>query len=203
MRFGSSAVEYLIVGLGNPGEEYELTRHNIGFRALDYVAGVCGAEVHRLKHMALTGKGTVGGHNVLLMKPQTYMNRSGEAVGDAARFYKIPPQHVIILHDDVSLPVGAMRIRLNGSAGGHNGLKSVQEQLSSDQYIRIKLGVGEKAHEEMDLADHVLGRFSSSDYSAVSANFPALFSALELIVSGEGVQAMSRYNRNVQKTKPE
>lgn len=203
MLFGSGGVEYLIVGLGNPGTEYELTRHNIGFRALDYVAGACQTDVRRLKHMALTGKGSLAGHNVLFMKPQTYMNRSGEAVGDAARFYKIPSQKVVIISDDISLPVGSMRIRLNGSAGGHNGLKSVQEHLGTDRYIRIKLGVGAKAHADMDLGDHVLGKLSPAEYSAISENFPALLSALELIVEGDREKAMSRYNRNVQKQKPQ
>lgn len=195
----SSGVEYLVVGLGNPGESYDLTRHNVGFRALDFLAGACQTEVRRLKHMALTGRGTVGGKGVLLMKPQTYMNHSGESVGDAARFYKIPPEHVVVLSDDVSLPVGAMRIRLNGSAGGHNGLKSIQKHLSSDRYIRIKMGVGEKAHAEMDLGDHVLGKLSPADFQQISENFSLLLPALELIVAGEGEKAMARYNRSPQK----
>ena len=111
MLFGSGSVEFLLVGLGNPGSEYDHTRHNVGFRALDYLAGACNTEVRRLKHMALTGKGTLGGHSVLFMKPQTYMNRSGQAVQDAARFYKVPIERVIVISDDISLPVGAMRIR--------------------------------------------------------------------------------------------
>ncbi len=199
MPFGSSAVEYLIVGLGNPGSEYEQTRHNIGFRALDFVSGSCGIEVKRLKHMALTGKGTLAGHGVLLMKPQTYMNASGKAVADAAHFYKIPPERIVIVHDDISLPVGAMRIRLSGSPGGHNGLKSIQECLSSDRYIRIKLGVGGKAHADMDLADHVLGRFSPADFGAISGLFPSVLCALEYITDGKAELAMSRCNRSVPK----
>ena len=196
---GSGGVEFLLVGLGNPGSQYDQTRHNVGFRAVDYLAGACNVEVRRLKHMALTGKGTLGGHSVLFMKPQTYMNNSGQAVQDAARFYKVPAERVIVISDDVSLPAGAMRIRYSGSAGGHNGLKSIQEHLSSDAYARIKLGVGAKAHAEMDLADHVLGRFSPAEYTEISENFPALLSALELIVAGEREKAMSRYNRNPQK----
>lgn len=203
MLFSSGSVEFLIVGLGNPGSEYDLTRHNVGFRALDFLAGACNTEVRRLKHMALTGKGTLGGHSVLFMKPQTYMNRSGQAVQDAARFYKIPIERVIVISDDISLPVGAMRIRYSGSAGGHNGLKSIQEHLGSDGYTRIKLGVGGKAHADMDLGDHVLGKVSSSDYAEISENFPALLSALELIVKGEREKAMSRYNRNPQKKSPQ
>lgn len=203
MLFGSGSVEFLLVGLGNPGSEYDHTRHNVGFRALDYLAGACNTEVRRLKHMALTGKGTLGGHSVLFMKPQTYMNRSGQAVQDAARFYKVPAERVIVISDDISLPVGAMRIRYSGSAGGHNGLKSIQEHLGSDGYTRIKLGVGGKVHADMDLGDHVLGKVSSSDYAEISENFPALLSALELIVKGEREKAMSRYNRNPQKKSPQ
>ena len=199
----TSGVEFLIVGLGNPGSDYEMTRHNIGFRALDFLAGACNTEVRRLKHMALTGRGTVAGHGVLFMKPQTYMNHSGESIRDAARFYKIPPEHIIVISDDVSLPVGAMRIRLNGSAGGHNGLKSVQEHLSSDRYPRIKLGVGEKAHVDMDLADHVLGKFSPEDFRLISENFPSLLPTVELLIAGEGEKAMAKYNRSPQKKRPE
>ena len=199
----SNAVEFLLVGLGNPGTEYDLTRHNTGFRALDFAAGHFGVSVTRLKHYALTGKGEIAGHGVLFMKPQTYMNSSGQAVQDAARFYKVPPENVIILHDDVSLPVGAMRIRYEGSAGGHNGLKSVEEYLSSNKYARFKFGVGAKAHADMDLADHVLGKISPSDWKDISDNFPALVSALELIVNGNREQAMSKYNRNPKKDKTE
>ncbi len=197
MLFGSSNVQYLIVGLGNPGKEYEMTRHNVGFRALDYIAGATDTEVRRLKHMALTGKTTVGSHGVLLMKPQTYMNKSGEAVADAARFYKVSPSNVIIISDDISLTVGSMRIRANGSAGGHNGLKSVQEHLGTDAYVRIKLGVGAKAHADMDLGDHVLGKMSSADFKLISENFSSLIPAIELIMAGDFDKAMARYNRSV------
>lgn len=194
--FGKTTAEFLLVGLGNPGAEYAQTRHNVGFCALDFAAGHFGVQVTRLKHMALTGKGEIAGHGVLFMKPQTYMNRSGESVADAARFYKIAPENIILLHDDASLPVGAMRIRYQGSAGGHNGLKSVAECLGSERYARFKFGVGEKPHPEMDLADHVLGKLSAEDRKRVGDNFPAMVSALETIVSGDRELAMSRYNRN-------
>lgn len=200
MHFGrGSGVEFLIVGLGNPGDAYDLTRHNVGFRALDFLAGACQVEVRKLKHMALTGRGTIAEHGVLFMKPQTYMNHSGESVADAARYYKIPPERIVIISDDVSLPVGAMRIRLNGSAGGHNGLKSVQEHLSTNNYPRIKLGVGEKAHKGMDLGDHVLGKMPPAEFRLVSENFPSLLPALELLLDGEAEKAMARYNRSPQK----
>ena len=197
MLFGSSNIQYLIVGLGNPGREYEMTRHNVGFRALDYIAGAANAEVHRLKHMALTGKATIGSHGVLLMKPQTYMNNSGEAVADAARFYKVPPSNVIVISDDISLTVGSMRIRASGSAGGHNGLKSIQKYLGTDAYPRIKLGVGAKEHADMDLGDHVLGKISSADFKLISENFSSLIPAIELIMAGDFDKAMARYNRSM------
>ena len=197
MLFGSSNVQFLIVGLGNPGKEYEMTRHNIGFRALDYIAGATNAEVKRLKHMALTGKTTIGSDGVLVMKPQTYMNNSGEAVADAARFYKVPASNIIVISDDISLTVGSMRIRANGSAGGHNGLKSIQKYLGTDAYVRIKLGVGAKAYADMDLGDHVLGKLSSSDYKLISDNFSSLIPAIELIMQGDFDKAMARYNRSV------
>ena len=197
MLFGSSNVQYLIVGLGNPGKEYEMTRHNVGFRALDYIAGAINTDVQRLKHMALTGKGMIGSNGVLLMKPQTYMNKSGQAVADAARFYKVPPSNVIIISDDISLTVGSMRIRANGSAGGHNGLKSIQEYLGTDEYVRIKLGVGAKAHADMDLGDHVLGKMSAPDFKLISENFASIIPAIELIIAGEIDKAMARYNRSI------
>ena len=197
MLFGSSNVQYLIVGLGNPGKEYDMTRHNIGFRALDYIAGATNTEVRRLKHMALTGKATIGSCGVLLMKPQTYMNNSGEAVADAARFYKVSPSNVIVISDDISLTVGSMRIRASGSAGGHNGLKSIQKYLGTEEYVRIKLGVGAKAHADMDLGDHVLGRLSASDFKLIAENFSSLIPAIELIMQGDFDKAMARYNRSV------
>ena len=194
MLFSSGSVEFLIVGLGNPGSEYDLTRHNVGFRALDFLAGACNTEVRRLKHMALTGKGTLGGHSVLFMKPQTYMNRSGQAVQDAARFYKVPIERVIVISDDISLPVGAMRIRYSGSAGGHNGLKSIQEHLGSDGYTRIKFGVGGKAHPDQDLADHVLSGFSSSEEKALAVALKNGADAALCIIDKGVPEASNRYN---------
>lgn len=196
--FFKSSVEYLIVGLGNPGKQYELTRHNIGFRAIDFLAGNFSISVQKLKHYALIGKGQIGSHSVILMKPQTYMNESGLAVADAARYYKIPVENIIIIHDDVSLPVGSMRIRLEGSPGGHNGLKSIENHLSSNQYTRIKLGVGQKTG-DIELADYVLGTFSSSDFDSIQSNFPLLSQAVCLLLDGEKQKAMSQFNINVKK----
>ena len=197
--FGKASVEYLIAGLGNPGPDYERTRHNVGFRALDYLAGTLGVEVRRLKHYALTGKGTMEGKGVLLMKPQTYMNDSGLAVADAARFYKIPPERIIVLHDDVTLSTGALRIRLDGSPGGHNGLRSIEEHLHANRYIRFKFGVGTGRHAEQDLKDFVLGAMTPGEYEEVSANFPLMAEAIRLLLNGETQKAMSKYNINPRK----
>ena len=197
--FRKPSIEYLIAGLGNPGPDYERTRHNVGFRALDYLAGSVSADVKKLRHFALTGKASIGGHPVLLMKPQTYMNDSGRAVGDAARYYKIPPERVIILVDDVSLPTGAARIRPEGSPGGHNGLKSVEEHLGSAKYVRLKFGVGTGRPEEEDLKDFVLGRMTPAEFSAVADNFPRMVKAIETILEGDVPGAMNLYNRSPKK----
>lgn len=193
MFFSKNTVEYLIVGLGNPGAKYDKTRHNVGFAALDYVAAKTGASVTRAKFKALTGQGTLAGKKVLLMKPQTYMNLSGQAVGEAAAFYKIPPQNCIIIFDDVALPLGKIRVREKGSAGGHNGVKSLIQHIGAD-FPRVKIGVGAKAHEEMDLADHVLAKFSPAERKLVEARHEDILGALELIVQGDAAGAMSRYN---------
>ena len=163
MLFGrnkTSGVEWLLVGLGNPGDKYDNTRHNVGFAAIDQLAEELRVPVQKLKYRALTQTVELGGAKVLLMKPITYMNLSGEAVGEAARFFKIPADHVLVLSDDVSLPVGKLRIRKGGSAGGHNGLKSIIQHLGTDQFPRVKIGVGEKPHPDYDMADWVLDRNS-------------------------------------------
>ena len=152
-----SPIDFLIVGLGNPGRQYEGSHHNAGFLALDHLAKELGCEVARAKFQALTGQAALGGRKVLLMKPQTFMNLSGRAVAKAASFYKIPPEHCIILFDDISLAPGRLRIRAEGSAGGHNGIKSIIGELGP-AFPRVKIGVGERPRREIDLADWVLGR---------------------------------------------
>lgn len=196
MLFASSQkVEYIIVGLGNPGLQYAATRHNVGFNALDSIAGHYGAKVDRLKHKALVGRCVISGKGILLMKPQTFMNLSGEAVTDAAKFYKVPPRNIIVIFDDCSLPVGSHRMRLKGSAGGHNGIKSIIACLGTDAFPRFKIGIGEKPHPDMDLADHVLGNMPQSDADTVRDGFADLPQAIELFVSGDSERAMSRYNK--------
>ena len=187
-----SAISHIIVGLGNPGREYEWTRHNAGFLALDALAKRVGASVTQSKYKALVGEATVGGAQVLLMKPQTYMNLSGEAVEQAASFYKIPPERIIVLCDDISLDVGVLRIRRKGSAGGHNGLKNIIAHLNSDAFLRVKIGVGKNEYE--NLIDWVLGAFPTSQRDTVLDSANRTAQAVELLVQGEIERAMNTYN---------
>lgn len=189
-----SKIEYIVAGLGNVGEKYESTRHNAGFLVLDTLTEKTGIKIERAKFHALVGDGTFGSKRVLFMKPTTFMNSSGEAVGEAARFYKVPPENVIIISDDISLPVGKIRVRRKGSHGGHNGLKSIEAHLSSSAYPRVKVGVGEKPHPDYDLADWVLGKFSKEDLQSLKSALENAVSALELIVSGKTEDAMQKYN---------
>lgn len=195
MLFNSAGgVQALVVGLGNPGRAYEGTRHNIGWQALDAAAEKWGGRICHSRLHALTDTVTVAGQKVLLMKPQTFMNASGQAVAAAARFYKIEPQHIIVLSDDVNLDVGVLRIRASGSAGGHNGLKSIIQCLGSQDFMRLRIGVGAKSHPDYDLADWVLGHFSKAENDAIAARTDDIVSALELMLAGAVQQAISRYN---------
>ena len=191
----ATPVEYIAVGLGNPGIQYARTRHNAGFMAIDEIAKKYGATVDRAKFKALVGEITVGGKRVLLMKPQTFMNLSGEAVGEAARFYKLTADRVIVLSDDISLDVGKLRVRRKGSAGGHNGLKSISEHLGTDEYPRIKIGVGQKPHPDYDLASGVLSNFTDKELEALYEAFPTVSSGLEKMVSGDIDGAMQICNK--------
>lgn len=188
-------ITHLVVGLGNPGREYADTRHNVGFLALDKVAAAAGATVSRLRFRALCGEGVIGGKRVLFMKPETYMNASGEAVAEAASFYKISPENIIVFCDDISFAPGRVRIRRKGSAGGHNGLKSIIQCLSSDAFVRFKLGVGERRDPRIDLADFVLGKFPAEDRAAVDALIATLPDALTLWLSGKEDEALNRFSK--------
>ncbi|MBM6885932.1 aminoacyl-tRNA hydrolase [Pseudoflavonifractor phocaeensis] len=197
MLFGrnkTSGVEWLLVGLGNPGDKYDNTRHNVGFAAIDQLAEELRVPVQKLKYRALTQTVELGGAKVLLMKPITYMNLSGEAVGEAARFFKIPADHVLVLSDDVSLPVGKLRIRKGGSAGGHNGLKSIIQHLGTDQFPRVKIGVGEKPHPDYDMADWVLGKFAGEDLKTITQAIQRAGKAAECYIHDGPDQAMNRFN---------
>ena len=191
----SRPITYLVVGLGNPGKEYVSTRHNAGFLALDFVAEKCGARIDRAKYKALVGEARIGEERILLMKPQTYMNLSGEAVGEAARFYKLDASHVIVLSDDTTLEPGRLRVRRKGSAGGHNGLKSITEHLSTDAYPRIKIGVGQKPSPDYDLVKWVLGRFSSDEMARLEGQFENIGKAVELMLVGKIDEAMNKFSK--------
>ncbi len=192
---GSGAVEYILAGLGNPGKEYERTRHNAGFMAMDYISGRCGARIDRAKFSALVGEATINGKRVLLMKPQTYMNSSGEAVSAAAKFYKIAPENIIVISDDVSLDVGRVRVRRKGSHGGQKGLKSIQECLGTEDYQRIKIGVGAKPHPDYDMAAWVLSTFEPKDIEAISENYPRIYDGLCKMLEGDTEEAMQICNK--------
>lgn len=188
-------VSFIIVGLGNIGKQYEMTRHNAGFLAIDRIAEKYGTRIDRVKFHATVGECNIGGKRVLLMKPTTLMNLSGVAVGEAASFYKIPPENVLVLHDEISFDPGMLRIRRKGSAGGHNGLKSLISSLASDEFPRIKIGVGKKPNPEYDLADWVLGKMPEADMKAMSARFDDIADAAEMIVSGRIDDAMAKYSK--------
>lgn len=192
--FNNSSYDYIVAGLGNPGAKYEMTRHNAGFLAIDLLAITKNTDIKRLKHHALVTDMQIGGKRCLVMKPQTMMNNSGEAIGEAAKFYKIPPENVIIVYDDISLDVGQTRIRRKGSAGGHNGIKSIIAHLGSENFPRIKVGVGKKPTPEYDLVNWVLGRFPKEQEKDLKSALENSVSALELIVGGDIDKAMNLYN---------
>lgn len=187
-------VQWLVVGLGNPGPKYEWTRHNMGFLVVDELADRLDIPVQRLKYKALTNTAVLGGQSVLLMKPTTYMNLSGESVGQAARFYKIPPERVLVISDDVSLPQGKLRVRRSGSAGGHNGLKNIISHLGSDQFPRVKVGVGQKPHPDSDMVDWVLGRFTGQDRKVMEEAVSRAADAVTVLLQHGIDMAMSSYN---------
>lgn len=190
----SGGVTWLVVGLGNPGGEYENSRHNAGFMALDALAEELDVPVQRLKFRALTHQAVIAGEKVLLMKPVTYMNLSGEAVGEAAAFYKLPPDHVLVLSDEVALPPGKLRVRPAGSAGGHNGLKNIIAHLGTDQFPRIRLGVGQKPHPDYDMADWVLGKFSPQDAKLMEEAAKKAAQAAVAVIRDGVPAAMNRFN---------
>ena len=190
----SNAPEYLIVGLGNPGTKYAFTRHNAGFLCLELLAERQNAQISRIKFKGVLGETQLGGHRCLLLKPQTFMNNSGESVREAAAFYKIPPERILVIFDDVSLPCGKLRIRRKGSDGGHTGIKSIISHLGSDAFPRIKLGIGEKPNPEWDLADWVLSPFRKEELVALREASEKACDAAQLIVCGDIEQAMGLYN---------
>ena len=182
--------EYIIAGLGNPGKEYEMTRHNAGFLTLDILANREGFTTDRIKYKSLCADVMINGHRCLVMRPQTYMNNSGEAIKEAASFYKIPPERCIVIFDDIDISLGALRVKRKGSAGTHNGIKSIIYHLNSDNFPRIKIGVGAKPHPDYDLKDYVLSSFSKQEQETLKKTMEKACDAIELIVGGDVDKAM-------------
>lgn len=187
-------VQWLVACLGNPGKKYENTRHNAGFIAADYIAGKRGFTIDRLRFKSLTGQCIIAGQGVLFIKPTTYMNLSGESVRDAMAFYKLPTEKLIVIFDDICLPPGRLRIRKKGSDGGHNGIKNIIYHLRSDEFLRIKIGVGNKAHPEFDLAGWVLSIPGKEEAKAIEAAIINANEALDILISGRTDVAMNRFN---------
>lgn len=190
----SGKISWIIAGLGNPGLAYANTRHNAGFMGLDELAKMCGIDINTKKFKGCCGDGIVSGERCLLLRPETFMNLSGEAVSAAADFYKIPPENVVVMYDDITLPPGKLRIRRKGSAGGHNGMKSIIALLGTDEFPRIRIGVGAKPRPDYDLADWVLSKFSEEDTKALSPALQNAAMAAELIVQGKIDEAMNKFS---------
>ena len=182
---------FLIVGLGNPGREYDNTRHNIGFHAIDIIADKYNIDVNRIKFKGVYGEGFIGGEKVMLLKPTTYMNLSGESIREAMDFYKLDLDQILVIYDDISLDVGKLRIREKGSAGGHNGIKSIIAHTGSEVFSRIKIGVGQP---KGDLVNHVLGKFSSEESEILNEVLEVVASATEVIIKEDTKEAMNKYN---------
>lgn len=186
--------EFLVVGLGNPGSKYWNTRHNVGFAALDALAEQLHAKVDRVKFQALTGTATLEGQKLILLKPTTYMNLSGDAVQAAARFYKIPPERILVMFDDISLDPGRLRVRKNGSAGGHNGIKSIISRIGSQEFPRVKIGVGAKPHPDYDLADWVLSTFPYDQREFMDETYKRAAQAAVTVITQGPEAAANRFN---------
>ena len=191
---GKQQETWLIVGLGNPGREYEKTRHNVGFRALDILADTLHCKIDKLKFQGLYCQTTYAGQKLLLLKPQTFMNLSGRSVLQLSAFFKVPPQRIIVLFDDVSLDPGRLRIRADGSAGGHNGIKSIIAELGSQQFPRVKIGVGAKPHPDFDLADWVLSAFTAQEEKALDTSLKNAAAAALAIIDHGVPEAANRFN---------
>ncbi|MBQ8415843.1 MAG: aminoacyl-tRNA hydrolase [Clostridia bacterium] len=196
-------ITWLIVGLGNTGDKYFNTRHNAGFLCIDYISQKCNARIDRAKFHSLCGEATIGTHRVLLIKPQTLMNASGKAVGEAAAFYKIPPERILVLSDDITQAPGKLRLRRKGSAGGHNGLKDIIAHLSSDAFPRIRLGVGEKPHPDYDLAAWVLSDFTKEEQKLLFDSFGSVWEGLGRLLDGKFDDAMQICNSHRPTTEKE
>ena len=194
MFFSKGGAEWIVAFLGNPGLKYNGTRHNAGFMAADAMEKKLGVSINKMRFKALTQTADIGGKKVLLMKPQTYMNLSGDAIAQAANFYKVPPERVIVVSDETALPIGRLRIRRGGSAGGHNGLKSDIARLGTDQFPRIRLGVGDKPHPDYDMADWVLSAFKGQDAADMELVAKKAADAVECYITEGADRAMNKFN---------
>lgn len=191
---GGGKIEYIIAGLGNPGMQYENTRHNAGFIVLDTLAQQEGVQINRMKFKGLTAEATIGGKRCLLIKPNTFMNLSGESLVQALEFYKIDAEKLIVVYDDISLEPGKLRIRRKGSHGGHNGMRSIIELTGRDDFPRVKMGVGKKPHPDYNLADWVLGKFGKEDMEKMKQSAENACECIKLMVQGKTDEAMNKYN---------
>ncbi len=189
-----NSLDFIIVGLGNPGKEYERTRHNAGFLAIDFLAKSFSCNINNEKFKGLSGMCQISGKKVMLLKPQTYMNLSGQSVVSAMNFYKVKPENVILIFDDIYLPVGKLRIRKKGSHGGQNGVKNIMLLSGSDNFPRIKIGIGNKPNDSWDLADWVISKFSDNEIKSIEKTFENALDAVNLIMNGKLEDAMSLYN---------
>lgn len=194
MFFSKGGAEWIVAFLGNPGLKYNGTRHNAGFMAADAMEKKLGVRINKMRFKALTQTVDIGSHKVLLMKPQTYMNLSGDAIAQAAKFYKVPPERVIVVSDETALPIGKLRIRRGGSAGGHNGLKSIIARLGTDQFPRIRLGVGAPPHPDYDMADWVLAAFKGQDAADMEAVAEKAANAVACYITEGADKAMNKFN---------
>lgn len=185
---------YLVAGLGNPGKQYDMTRHNIGFHTIDYIADELGVKIKKLKYKAIYGECDINGEKVILVKPQTYMNLSGESISEFVKFFKIPTENVIIISDDIALETGRIRIRKKGSAGGHNGLKNIIYMLNSENFNRIRIGVGAPTHPDYDLKDFVLGRFTKDEIPVLEESIIKSYKAVVEIIKRGADSAMNKFN---------
>ena len=185
---------YLVAGLGNPGKQYDMTRHNIGFHTIDYIADELGVKIKKLKYKSIYGECDINGEKVILVKPQTYMNLSGESISEFVKFFKIPTENVIIISDDIALETGRIRIRKKGSAGGHNGLKNIIYMLNSENFNRIRIGVGAPTHPDYDLKDFVLGRFTKEEIPVLEESIIKSYKAVVEIIKRGADSAMNKFN---------
>ncbi|HBL84069.1 MAG: aminoacyl-tRNA hydrolase [Clostridiales bacterium GWF2_38_85] len=195
MSILNNSVDFIVAGLGNQGIQYNNTRHNVGFMFINYIEKKINIKVNRIKHFSLSAKVNINDKKIIILKPQTYMNDSGRAILDASHYYKIPINKILIIYDDITLPVGSIRIRKKGSSGGHKGIKSIIEYIGSDEFPRIKIGVGSPNNPEHELANYVVSSISDKEHKMIEATFADIYDAVQMIFDGNIETAMNKYNK--------